>query len=250
MANQKEVYTISFNEDIKGWTSFHSFSPEWMIGMNNQFYSFNGGNLFQHYTNENRNEFYGVSYPSKLSVMVNMNPSVIKELQNVSLEGNTPWDIIIKAYKSDIEDFTNSTLNRTEFNNKEGIWYTYARRNEAFNQTDSKAVYGIGTILSIVGTVVEINGFSDVITIGDTLYNITMQPAGIIQNITRNGSITTVTLDVVNSIIIGDYVIGGKDPRIEGGNLRGYTIRFDLEISSSQRVELFALNANVIKSFP
>jgi hypothetical protein len=243
-------YVISFNEDIKGWTSFHPFVPDWMISMNSQFYSFKNGNLYKHFDPAApRNTFYGIEYPSKISVMVNASPSVIKELQVVGLEGNLPWDMIITAYVSDVEDFISSTIDASEFEKDEGLWSTYARRNEDANQTDSSAVYGIGRVNNISGTTIVVNGFSDVITIGDKLFNVNLDLIGTIQSHSRVGNETTIVLNTVNNLSTTDFVLGGKDVRIEGGNLRGYTIRFDLEINSTQRAELFALNAEVIKSF-
>jgi hypothetical protein len=44
-------------------------------------------------------------------------------------------------------------------------------------------------------------------------------------------------------------MFGKKNPRVEGGNLRGYTMRMDLTVTSDDMVELFATNAEVMKSF-
>jgi len=51
-------YTLTYSEGAKGWTSFFSYYPDFMIGMNQFFYSFAGGNLYRHNTNEARNKFY------------------------------------------------------------------------------------------------------------------------------------------------------------------------------------------------
>lgn len=246
-----EKYVISFNEDIKGWTSFHSWNPDWMISMNNKFYTFKNGNLYRQFDpNAPRNNFYGEQHKSKLSVIVNASPSTIKELLNVSIEGNKAWNMSIKAYISDIDDFFASTIKADEFNIEEGIWSTYARRNEDQNQMDSASAYGIGVVSSIVGTVLTVNGFNDALNVGDKIYNQNLEVVGTVQEHSRNGSITTIRLDSVSNILPLNYIVGSKDPRIEGGNLRGYTMRFDMEIDSPTRVELFALNAEVIKSFP
>ena len=53
--------TLTYSPDVKGWPSFYSYIPEWMAGMNNYFYSFKGGNLYRHNTNEIRNQYYGVN---------------------------------------------------------------------------------------------------------------------------------------------------------------------------------------------
>lgn len=246
-----DKYVISFNEDIKGWTSFHSWNPDWMISMNKKFYTFKNGNLYRQFDPDApRNNFYGEQHKSKLSVMVNNSPSTIKELLNVGIEGNKAWDMKIKAYVSDVDDFIASSIKADEFDIEEGIWSTYARRNEDSTQMDSASAYGIGVVTTIVGNVIIVNGFNDSLTIGDKIYNQNIEVVGVVQNHVRSGSITTITLDSVSNIAPLNYIVGSKDPRVEGGNLRGYTMRFDMEIDSASRVELFALNAEVIKSFP
>jgi len=40
-----------------------------------------------------------------------------------------------------------------------------------------------------------------------------------------------------------------KNSRVEGGNLRGYIIKLDLDIITNTKVELFAVNSEVIKSY-
>lgn len=253
MSCKNEKYTITFDERVKGWTSFHSFYPDYMIGMNSRFFTFTGGNLFMHHSpNVDRNNYYGVSYPSKLSVMINDNPSDIKELQAVSLEGNYSWEALIRAYISNVDDFIESSIHDVEFVRKEGIWYAYARRNEDQNQEDSKSMYGIGTVVDITGSVVQINGNSEIMVEGDSLVRgLNMTIIGNMSNISYNKStgITTLTLSSTFGLSVGDFVVGKKEARIEGGNLRGYTMRADLEISKPDKVELFAVNAEVMKSY-
>lgn len=253
MSCKNEKYTITFDEKVKGWTSFHSFYPDYMIGMNSKFFTFVGGNLFIHHSdNVNRNTYYDVSFPSKLSVMINDSPSDIKELQAVSLEGNYSWETLIRAYISNVDDFIESSIHDVEFVKKEGIWYAYARRNEDQNQEDSKSMYGIGSIINITGTTIIINGYSDIMVEGDKLVKGSdMTIIGDISNIIFDNSNNTTTLTVSSSsgISIGDFVVGKKEARIEGGNLRGYTMRADLEVYKPDKVELFAVNAEVMKSY-
>ena len=131
MSCSKQESTITFDEMVKGWTSFHNYSPDCMVGMNNMFLSFSGGNLYLHDSDSvNRNTFYGTQSPSKVSLMVNDNPSEIKLLQAVSLEGNYSWSTLIEAYISNVDDAIRSSIKEVEFIKKEGIWYAYARRNE------------------------------------------------------------------------------------------------------------------------
>ena len=48
-------YTLTYAESSQGFPSFYSYYPDWMIGMNQYFYTFNGGDLYRHNTNNNHN---------------------------------------------------------------------------------------------------------------------------------------------------------------------------------------------------
>lgn len=243
--------TLTYDEQVKGWTSFHSFIPDFMLGMNNKFFTFNNGDLYQHHSdNVPRNTYYGLQSPSKVSIMMNDAPSDIKELQAISLEGNYTWETLIRAFVSVQDEFLESSITRAEFVRKEGIWYAYARRNESENHFDSKSTYGIGTITEVAGNVISVQGDSSSLCVGDAIIRGNdLVNIGIIQSITPTLLGTDIELDSVGSLASGEFVLGMKDPRIEGGNLRGYTIRMDLENTEDNKVELFAVNAEVMKSF-
>jgi hypothetical protein len=253
MGCNNDNYTITYDEKVKGWTSFHSFYPDFMLGMNSNFFSFKDGNLYIHHSdNSVRNTYYGINYSSKLSLIFNDSPSDVKELQAISLEGNSSWEALIKAYVSNVDDFNESTIKGVEFVKKEGIWYAYARRNENINQEDSKSMYGIGSVTDIDGLTVKINGDSDLIIIGDDLIRgQDMTVVGKINNhfYEHSDNRTVITLDSINGLLVGDFVAGRKDARIEGGSLRGYSMRVDLETNNTDKVELFAVNAEVMKSY-
>ena len=40
--------TLTYDGGAQGWPSFYSYFPDWMIGMNNYFYTFSNGNLYRH----------------------------------------------------------------------------------------------------------------------------------------------------------------------------------------------------------
>jgi hypothetical protein len=246
-----EKRTITFDEKVKGWTSFHSFNPDFMQGLNNSFYSFSNGDLYVHNSdNVPRNTFYGVQHSSKISLMVNDSPSDIKELQAVSLEGNDTWKTLITAYISGLDDNMKSSIKELEFIKKEGIWYAYARRNESTLSFDSKSTYGIGIVTEIVGNVVKVRGGNVTLTSGDLIIKGSdLSTIGNIVGATNVAGITTLTMNSASGLAVNDFLVGQKDSRVEGGNLRGYTFRMDLEVTRDVKVELFSVNSEVIKSF-
>lgn len=49
--------------------------------------------------------------------------------------------------------------------------------------------------------------------------------------------------------IVGLYSFSKKNARIEGGEIRGYYMDVSLENNDTDKVELFAINTNAVKSF-
>lgn len=244
--------TLTYDEGVKGWTSFHSFVPDFMVGVNNDFFSFKNGDLYMHHSPDvGRNTYYNVLRPSKVELMVNDAPSEVKELQAISIEGNATWQTIIKAFISNSDDFIQSSVKRVEFVKKEGFWYAYARRSEAEN-FDSKSTYGIGqvTLVNPITSTVTVNGFSSSLTSNDTIIrgNDLLEIGTVVTSSYAEG-VTEIQLDTVGPLLTGDFLVGAKDSRIEGGNLRGYTMKMELTNDDTGKVELFAVNAEVMKSF-
>jgi hypothetical protein len=78
--------TVSFMEQVQGWPSRKSFLPEAGVSLNNIFYSFRNGDIHSH-TNTTRNNFYGVQYESKVKIIFNDAPDVIKSFNTINYEG-------------------------------------------------------------------------------------------------------------------------------------------------------------------
>jgi hypothetical protein len=51
--------TITWSEKSGGWTSFKSYHPEQGISINNKYYTWKNGSMWEHHTNETHNSFYG-----------------------------------------------------------------------------------------------------------------------------------------------------------------------------------------------
>ena len=83
--------TLTYSESAQGWVSFYSFYPDWMIGMNNYFYTFKGGDLYRHNVNESRNTFYGVFTPSLMMSVFNDAPLENKLFKTLNLVGDDAW---------------------------------------------------------------------------------------------------------------------------------------------------------------
>lgn len=238
-------HTISFDETAQGWTSFYSFMPDWMLRLGNRFFTIKEGNLFLHNDDSvPRNNFYGEQFGTKLKYAVNQQASDIKVFKALGLEGNQPWEALIRAFQSGSENYSESTIKSTEFVKKEGYWYAHTRRNELVSDFSSKATYGIGMITDVEGTALKITYPNDTIAQGDVIYTEEGTELGTV--LSTSGDI--ITLDVLQPQIAGTFIYGVKDARVEGAEMRGYTAVVELENSSTDKLELFATNSEVFKS--
>ena len=87
--------TVTYKEDIKGWVSFKSFTPENAISCANEYYTFNNGEIWKHHDETvPRNTFYNIdplidtSAQSSVTVVLNDSPSVIKAFNTLNYEGS------------------------------------------------------------------------------------------------------------------------------------------------------------------
>jgi len=86
--------TLSFDDRVNGWTSFHTYKPRFGGSLANKFYTWNAGDLYEHYSNNNKNTFYGEFNPSTITIVSNQNPSLVKYYKSVNYEGTKNWKVI------------------------------------------------------------------------------------------------------------------------------------------------------------
>tara|TARA_R110001583_G_scaffold3797_1_gene23119 strand:- start:15721 stop:17436 length:1716 start_codon:yes stop_codon:yes gene_type:complete len=92
--------TLSFDENIQGWTSFYSYKPISLGSLKNKFYTFIDDKIYQQYADNptftNRCVFYGSATPdpANVDIIFNPSPSVKKNFNTVAYEGNNGWEII------------------------------------------------------------------------------------------------------------------------------------------------------------
>ena len=84
--------TVTFDEGVLGWTSFSSYKPSHSLSLSNVFYTFNNGKLYQHYSG-NYGQFYGFNNDSNVTIVLNSNPSVVKNFKTINYEGGLGWEL-------------------------------------------------------------------------------------------------------------------------------------------------------------
>ena len=91
-ASGGEYKTLSFDETVKGWTSFYDYKPLFMNSIGSNFYSFNKSVLYQHYAG-NYGRFYSVTYDSNVELLLNLEPSMVKNFKTINYEGSDGWQL-------------------------------------------------------------------------------------------------------------------------------------------------------------
>ena len=86
--------TLSFDEQVSGFTSFFSYKPSHIFSLRNKFYTLYNGALWEHYSpNVLRNTFYDEVFKSSIVFVFNEEPSLIKTFKTVNYEGSNGWQI-------------------------------------------------------------------------------------------------------------------------------------------------------------
>ncbi len=89
--------TLSFDESVRGWTSFFTYNPERILSVQSKFYSVKNGKLWEHNyqtgNNDDRSTFYDTYSDSSVTFIFNPKPSMSKVFKTVNYEGSTGWEV-------------------------------------------------------------------------------------------------------------------------------------------------------------
>jgi hypothetical protein len=241
--NESKYVTWVYSTDADGFATKQTFNPEEMLRVNNHLLSFKNGEVYKHNHNatSNYNTFYGVQSDSTFSFNFSQEPSTRKSFKTIEIEGTNSWDITLKT------DLQNGYLNKGDLSKKEGVWYGYVR-GEGENAVDTAtlSVQGLGSVSSIVGNVVTINGFSSgLVSVGDRVLDSNLVFIGNITSILGQ----TITLSSVVGASVGTFLVSSKSQSSETSGLLGYYMKVDAKLSSNTYSEVYSVNSEAIKSF-
>lgn len=266
----KKTLTFSPKEDIQGWVNFYSFLPDFMCPMNNRFYTFKGGNLYLHNSNEVRNNFYGEQYTSTIQTVFNDAPTETKLFRTLAIQGDSGWSATVET---DIQD--NAYIEQDWFEKKEGAWFAYLRSLQttpAFTgEYALRSASGIGRSSDVTGSganvfidfsINPLISIGSVLSVGDILYY-SLPPY---DTPVLCGEVTNIQQDYRNSlnrITVDTTITGGGIPPITTAfimfiknqianslGILGHYAIVDLECDSTEKVEIFTLEAQIQRSNP
>ena len=248
------VYTVSYSDLSKGWTSFWSYEPEWMIGMNSSFYTWKNGELYQHNSNATRNAFYYdvdnndyFMYPSSIQTIFNQDYAVNKMFKSISLDSTKSWEVDI------ITDMSTGHMDSSYFTEKEGMWYSYIRRLDTENyDTKSISTQGIGSMSSYLSLVLTFSfNIGTSISAGDTVYKISGTNTLVLLGVVASHTSNTITLvSTAVTPVAGNVIVFVKNAQAESYGARGYYMDLTLTNNDTTETEIFAVTSNVFISKP
>lgn len=273
------VYTLTYSNSSEGWPSFYSFQPDWMIGMNNYFYTFKGGDLYIHNSDlESRNTFYrqwydkflvppppGATVASNLIGVFNEAPLQNKLFKTIKLDGDSTWT---GTFTTDIQN--SGYVLASWFEKKEQSYFAFIR-NDDQGQLSQRSVNGIGKSASIDTAnfpYTEINfsinplvDIGSIISIGDIVYfadapYTTTNNAGPVVDIIRdyrngiNRLIVDSTFPAITPTQNDSFYYYVKNSVAESHGVLGHYCVFNINNSSTGKIELFTIGSEVMKSYP
>jgi len=247
MANE----TITYSSGNQGWTSFWSYLPDFMVGINSTFLTMKDGSLYEHNSNATRNDFYGAQYESSVTTVFNQGNTEVKMFKTLELDGNLPW------MATTTTDLDNGTIDSSYFDEKEGSWFAYIRRPDD-GSYDARAIstQGIGetsfgSSFPVPNTIDFAFNIQSSVAVGDKVYRINNGSLELLGTVLVHSqrSITMNNLSGV-SAVMGDMIVIAKNSQAESFGARGYYMEVKLDVTSSSEAELFAVTSQIFKSYP
>lgn len=263
--------TISYSDDVQGWTSFWTYKPDYMIYASNNFYTFKNGNLYFHNDESSARTIY---YPNSIhetpaycsiSTTFNTDPFDTKMFETLHIQSNIPWNTTVQT------DLIAGQIDDSWFELKEGVWFSYIRRNSNLsgssltniNQLDdslSIRTVGVGSVLSTGVGYIEFSSYPSQsfkitnVSSPDQLYiyNISgvLNYAGDVSYVDNSGSNPKVYITGAGATPnVGDNILAVKNSIAESYGARGYYMDVNIYHNNTSYVELFEVSSLTFKSF-
>jgi len=119
--------TISFNEQRNCYTSFYSFSPEWITYCEKLLITWDDGVLYTHDNTTDYCKYYGLQYNSTIMLVFNQYQDVKKRYNTISMLSNKVW---APRYNGDITTSLgqSSKIEETDFVKRDSVFHASFKR--------------------------------------------------------------------------------------------------------------------------
>lgn len=248
-----EEYTLSYSAPSEGFPSFYSYIPDYMVGMNNYFYSFKKGQLYRHNTNAVRNQYYGVNYSTTITSVFNGAPLENKLFKTLELESDAAWGATLTTDLPQVGEIASSF-----FEKKEANFFAFIRFLETDINLLMRYANGLGSVATVGGAGAAVTltfaaavSIGSIISIGDVIYyGLTPTLGGTVVSIVGNVITIDTTIAGGSSPSNGDFILYVKNTVAESHGVMGHYCQYTLTNSDTTKVEIFAVESSIMKSYP
>jgi hypothetical protein len=248
--------TLGWDEKRSFWQGQYTFYPDIYASLGDKFFAakykeITGlADVFIHQFSSNlSNQFFGeTAAESKVTVVSNYNPSMVKQYNSISLEGDSAWT-------TTLESSTGQTTANLVFDEKEDAFYANVTGDTSSNSTNQ--YIPVGTVASVDGNVVTMTnnlrgihipvGYSVFRNNAGTAYNVI--GAGItVSSVDRPNAKITVSLGT--NVNPNDKLFVANTGGITGDQIRGHYCKIKCSITptATAEEELYSINANFVNS--
>lgn len=225
------------NTGAKGFPCYMTFEPDFMLGANNEFYTWKNGVMYLHNSEtEDRNNFYGVQYESKIKFIVNHQFREDKIFNNLGIHSTHPWLANLKTR------FMERQIPKECFDKQNQYWYSEIMGNTKEDVYNNN-IFGIGT-LEIVNGVITTAVMPDGISVGDTIIsdNNSFTEIDII-DISENTITISAAVNLPTSLLMFK-----KNQNIDGSNIKGNYMEVELINDDTEEVQIKAVKTEAVKN--
>jgi len=257
------AFTIAYDIRENFWSTRYSYIPEQIVSLSDALYTFKSGIIHEHNPSVARNTFYGVAAPSIVEVISNLNPSMIKVYEAISLEGNSAaWSCTMN------NSGQTSALASTLWQDKEGFYYAPIHQDSTMGAVSTTSTanitavdgtsqfFSLGVVNSASGSVINfknaINNMSFPVGSTTALYKLNaasnrLEPLGYRAD-SKSGEKQITCNATASGLVQNDVVVLVATPSIEGDAMRDYYLQVTLSNSVTTPHELYAINLIYAKS--
>lgn len=156
-------------------------------------------------------------------------------------------------------NITTGSIDQSWFDFKEGLYYSFIRRNSNDLTINMRSAQGLGSVTTVNSTVpaaVTLTfsfSFGSIVSVGDLMYRNSAGSPLLLGKITSiNGNVITINTTIPNGSIPsnGSYILYIKNSIAESYPQLGYYMQFTLTVQTTSRVELFSVQSDLFKSYP
>ena len=243
--------SVAYKERVNGWPTRLSFTPEFAVSLNNEYYTIKDGELWEH-SNTTRSNFYGTQEDTTVTLLINDAPSSVKNFKTLAYEGDSDWTATIDTDQQDGKV--------SSWEKREGFYYNFisGKATTVSNMDTSElAVQGLGDSVgaathSGTGYDITIDGELNVsLQIGDEVYRDvsgTITALGTVSGINKSNKVVTTTGSDIGTVAGNTFIFFVKDTEKNTSGLIGYYGETKMSTSSGDKKELFAVNSEVFIS--